>query len=108
MLATVAAINTIAPRIYLFRESHDCEGSSPALNTKAGAEGSAAFVVGAGTVLRTGGVGVGVEAGGATTGATTFLESLDSFTTAGDASTFETASVTGALVRVLPRAPAAA
>ncbi len=86
MPPTVAAINTIAPRIYLFRENHDCEGSSAALNTKVGAEGSAAFGAAAetvsGAVLST----AGVAGGGKTTGATT---SLESFATAGNASTFE-------------------
>jgi len=34
--ATVAATTTMAPTMYLFAASHDCEGVSPALNTKSG------------------------------------------------------------------------
>jgi hypothetical protein len=85
--ATAAATSTIAPTTYLFRDSHDCEGSSPALNTKAGAEVSTALVVGTGAASGTGGV-AGVETAGATA-------PLDSFTTTGDdagVTTFETTS----------------
>ncbi len=75
--------------MYLFREIQDCEGSSPALNTNAGAEVSTALVVATDAVSGTAGIeGAGVGAAGVTT-------SLDSFATTGDVAgtaTFETTS----------------
>ena len=54
MAATAAATNNSVPSTYLLAAIHDCDGASPALNTKSGAATFEVGATGAGETSRTG------------------------------------------------------